>query len=182
MKFTETTLPDVMLIDLERFEDERGSFARSFCADEMAAAGIRFSVDQANISVNNLVGTVRGMHIQSAPSPEAKIVRCTRGRMFDVALDLRSGSAAYCQWFGVELTPDNGRALYIPPGCAHGFQSLEDQTEVHYLMHGKYDPAAATGVRHDDPAFGIEWPAAVTSISARDESWPDFDRNEGLPV
>ena len=180
MQFTETSLPGVTVIELERFDDERGSFARSFCVDEMAAAGLPFAVDQANISVNSHAGTVRGMHIQIEPSPETKIVRCTRGRMFDVALDLRPASASYCQWFGVELSPDNGRALYIPPGCAHGFQSLEEQTEVHYLMNGKYDPGAATGVRHDDPLFAIEWPMPVRSISDKDRSWPAFDSETGL--
>jgi dTDP-4-dehydrorhamnose 3,5-epimerase len=120
------------------------------------------------------------MHIQTSPSEEAKIVRCTRGAMFDVALDLRPDSATYCHWVGAELTPVNGKALLIPPGCAHGFQSLTDDTEVHYLMHGKYNPDAATGVRHDDPAFGIEWPVAITSVSAKDRSWPDFDAAAGL--
>jgi dTDP-4-dehydrorhamnose 3,5-epimerase len=182
MQFIETKLSDVVIIDLERIGDERGSFARSFCVDEMAAAGLPFVIDQANIAVNQRAGTVRGMHIQTDPSPEAKIVRCTRGGLVDVALDLRPDSGSYCQWVGVELTPENGRALYIPPGCAHGFQTLHDGTEVHYLMHGKYDPDAATGVRYDDDAFGIEWPIPVTTLSDRDKSWPDFDREGGLPA
>mgnify|MGYP001818986171 FL=1 len=180
MQFSETNLPGVTVIDLQRFDDERGSFARSFCVDEMAAAGLPFNIDQANISVNNRAGTVRGMHIQLAPSPEAKIVRCTRGMMYDIALDLRPDSAAYCQWVGVELSAENGKALYIPPGCAHGFQSLEDETEVHYLMDGKYDPDAATGVGHNDPVFGIEWPMPIESISGKDLSWPAFDRDAGF--
>ena len=120
------------------------------------------------------------MHIQMEPSPEIKIVRCTRGRLYDVVLDLRDESDTYCEWLGVELDPESGNALLIPGGCAHGFQTLADDTEVHYMMQGKYDPEAATGVRFDDPAFGIEWPLPASEMSDKDRSWADFDRNAGL--
>lgn len=180
MKIVDTTLNGVKLIEIERMTDERGSFARSFCSDELRDAGIDFDVHQANISVNNLAGTVRGMHLQTMPSPETKIVRCTRGALFDVAVDLRPDSDTYCEWFGTQLDPGNGAALLIPPGCAHGFQSLLDDTEVHYLMCGRYDAKAATGVRFDDPAFAIEWPMPVSSVSEKDLAWPDFDRQAGL--
>ena len=176
MRISETKLRDVHIVELERMQDERGSFARSFCIDEFRDASVNFEVHQANISVNNFAGTVRGMHFQTQPSPETKVVRCTRGAMYDVALDLRPDSDTYCQWFGIELNPQNGAALLIPAGCAHGFQSLTDDTEVHYLMSGRYDPSAANGVRHDDEAFGIQWPLPVASISDKDLGWPDFDR------
>ena len=176
MRLVDTSLRGVSLIELDRMTDDRGSFARSFCVDEFSNAGIEFVVDQTNISMNYVAGTVRGMHIQGPPSTETKIVRCTRGAILDVALDLRPESDTYCQWFGVELSPDNGTALFIPPGCAHGFQSLQDNSEVHYLMHGKYDPDAAYGVRYDDPAINIAWPMPVTSISDKDRSWPDIKR------
>lgn len=175
MKIIDTKLSGVSLVELEPIVDERGSFARSFCVDEFRKAGIKFEIHQANISVNNFAGTVRGMHFQNHPSPEAKIVRCTRGAIFDVVLDLRPESATCCQWFGIELSPVTGTALLIPPGCAHGFQSLVDNSEVHYLMCGGYDATAATGVRYDDPTFRIDWPLPVTSVSARDRGWPDYE-------
>ncbi len=174
MRIVDTTIAGVSLVELERIEDERGSFARSFCMDELREAGIKFNVHQANISVNRFAGTVRGMHFQGEPSPESKIVRCTRGLIFDVVLDLRPDSSTYCQWFGTKLNPTEGAAVLIPPGCAHGFQSLADDTEVHYLMCGRFDAAAATGVRYDDPAFRINWPAPVSSVSEKDREWPDY--------
>jgi len=174
MRFSETELSGVYLIELELSEDERGSFARSYCGDEFAEAGIDFSIAQANISFNNFAGTIRGMHYQERPFEESKVVRCTRGTIFDVVLDLRPESNTYCQWFGVGLDSENRSALLVPAGCAHGFQTLSDSTEVHYLMSESYRPDAAAGIRFDDPVFGVEWPMTVSSISDRDRHWPDF--------
>jgi dTDP-4-dehydrorhamnose 3,5-epimerase len=170
----DTGFSGLYLIELERIEDERGMFARSFCMAELGAAGIDFPIVQANISFNNFSGTVRGMHFQRDPHAEGKIVRCTRGALFDVVIDLRPGSETFCQWFGTELNADNRSALLIPPGFAHGFQTLSDATEVHYLMSAAYSPESASGVRYDDPAFAVEWPIAVSSISEKDRQWPDF--------
>lgn len=170
----ETGFSGLYVIDLERIEDDRGLFARSFCLAELAEAGIEFSVVQANISFNNYAATVRGMHFQRAPHAEGKIVRCTRGALFDVAIDLRPESNTFCQWYGTELNDDNRSALLIPPGFAHGFQTLSDDTEVHYLMSAAYVPESAAGIRHDDPVFGVKWPMAVSSISEKDRQWPDY--------
>ncbi len=174
MKFVEAGLAGVYLIELEPIADERGSFARSWCREEFRAAGVDFTVVQTNISFNNAAGTVRGMHFQADPSPEAKVVRCTRGGVFDVVVDLRPASDTYCEWLGVELNPENQKAIFIPPDCAHGFQTLADATEVHYLMSQRYDPDAARGVRFDDSVFGIDWPLPVSSLSDKDRNWPDF--------
>ena len=176
MRLSETRLEGLYLVELDLIEDARGAFARSFCRDEFEAAGIEFSVVQANISFNRFAGTLRGMHLQKEPHAEAKIVRCTRGALFDVAIDLRPGSDTFCEWYGTELNAENRRALFIPEGFAHGFQTLTDDTEAHYLMSEPYAPEAATGVRFDDPAFGIEWPMDVASISDKDRSWPNFGR------
>lgn len=174
MRFSQTELPGVFLIEPEMLTDDRGSFARSFCVDEFAAAGIDFEIVQANLSCNKFSGTVRGMHYQRAPHAEAKVVRCSSGAMYDVVVDLRPDSATYGKWFAAELNADNKVAMFIPEGCAHGFQTLLDNTEVDYLMSGRYAPELATGVRYDDPAFGIEWPLPVSSVSEGDRSWPDF--------
>ena len=179
MKFAKTPLPGVFLIEPELMTDDRGLFARSFCVDEFAAAGIDFEIVQANVSFNRFSGTVRGMHYQQKPHGEAKVVRCTRGAMFDVVVDLRPESATYGQWTSAELNADNRTAFYIPDGCAHGFQTLLDGTEVDYLMSDRYVPEAATGVRFDDPAFAIDWPLPVSSVSDRDRNWPDFDPGTG---
>lgn len=179
MKFSQTALSGVFLVEPELLTDDRGAFARSFCVDEFATAGIEFEVVQANISFNRYSGTVRGMHFQAAPHGEAKVVRCTRGAMYDVVVDLRPGSDTYGEWVAAELNADNRVAFYIPEGCAHGFQTLLDNTEVDYLMSGRYEPAAASGVRFDDPAFGIDWPLAVSSVSDRDREWPDFKPQSG---
>ena len=174
MKFTATRLSGVFLIELESISDDRGWFARSFCASEIEELGLSFSVAQANISFNRFAGTVRGMHLQKEPFAESKIVRCTRGAIYDVVIDLRPDSETYCEWSGVELNADNRHALFIPEGFAHGFQALTDGSEVHYLMSAPYNPSAASGVRHDDPAFGIEWPIDISTLSERDRSWPDY--------
>ena len=172
MRFSETPLPGVIVIEPERFADDRGWFARSFDRDEFAARGMNPEIVQANVSFNARAGTLRGMHYQAEPHGESKLVRCVRGAIFDVALDLRTA-----RWHGIELSEENGLALYIPAGLAHGFQTLRDASEVHYLMGDPYVPEAARGVRWDDPAFGIEWPPAPPGgrvISVRDGAYPDF--------
>ncbi len=174
MIFNETRLAGTYVVELERHEDERGYFARTFGADEFGRAGLNPAVAQCSTSFNRLAGTVRGLHFQAPPHAECKLVRCTRGAIFDVAVDLRKSSPTYCQWFAVELTPDGGRMLYIPEGLAHGFQALEDETEVAYQISAEYAPTHAGGVRWDDPVFGIQWPLAVTTISERDREYPDF--------
>lgn len=174
MIFTETVLKGAWIIDPQRIDDERGFFARSFCREEFAAHGLKTAVAQCNISFNKNRGTVRGMHFQLPPKAEAKLVRCTRGAIYDVIIDLRTDSATFCQWTAVELTGDNHRSLYIPEGFAHGFQTLEDDSEVFYQMYEYYAPECATGVRWDDPAFGIAWPLSSPVISARDRSYPTF--------
>jgi dTDP-4-dehydrorhamnose 3,5-epimerase len=176
VRLSETRLEGLYLVELDLIEDARGAFARSFCREEFEAAGVEFSVAQANISFNRFAGTIRGMHLQKEPRAEAKIVRCTRGALFDVAIDLRPGSDTFCEWYGTELNAENRRALFIPEGFAHGFQTLTDDTEVHYLMSEPYAPEYATGVRFDDSVFGIEWPMDVVSISDKDRSWPSFGR------
>lgn len=171
MIFTQMDIPGTYIIDLEKIEDDRGYFARSFCQQEFENAGISFTPVQTNLSFNKQAGTLRGMHYQQAPHGEAKLVRCNRGRIFDVAIDLRPESAAYRQWIGVELDADDGRALFIPEGCAHGFLTLSDDTEVLYLMGHEYVPGAGAGVRWDDPAFSIAWPANPVVISDRDRAY-----------
>lgn len=176
MRFTPTPLPGAFVIDAEPVEDERGSFARTWCAREMEAHGLDPRLVQASVSFNRLAGTLRGMHWQAEPHGEAKVVRCTRGRIHDVILDLRPSSPSFRRWFAAELTADNRRALYVPPGVAHGFQTLEDASEVLYQMSEFHHPGSARGVRWDDPAFGIAWPPAERrTISARDLGYADFD-------
>jgi dTDP-4-dehydrorhamnose 3,5-epimerase len=175
--FTETTLKGAWIVDLQQIHDNRGFFARSFCQDEFAARGLKTGVAQCNISFNRLKGTLRGMHFQLPPKAEAKLVRCTRGAVRDVIIDLRADSATYCQWTAVELTGDNRRALYIPDGFAHGFQTLEDDSEVFYQMYEFFAPECASGVRWDDPAFGIVWPLTTPIISEKDLSYPDFQKS-----
>lgn len=174
MIFSATALPGVQIIDPEILRDERGHFARTYCTEEFARAGIAFSTIQCNISFNAKRGTLRGMHYQAAPSGEPKLVRCTRGAVFDVAVDLRPDSPSYCRWVGAELSAENGRALFIPEGCAHGFVTLADASEVFYQMGAAYAPALARGVRWNDPAFAIGWPITPTIIAARDAAYADF--------
>ncbi len=177
MQFRETALPGAWVIELERIEDERGWFARAFDREEFQARGMSPDVVQCNLSFNARRGTLRGMHFQSEPHGEPKLVRCVRGSIFDVAVDLRPQQRTFCRWAGVELSEENRLALYIPPGMAHGFQTLTDETEVLYQMGADYLPAAASGVRWDDPAFAIEWPRAPDGrmISAKDLDYPDFE-------
>jgi dTDP-4-dehydrorhamnose 3,5-epimerase len=174
MIFTGTNIDGVWVIDAERLEDERGFFARTWDADEFTEQGLNPELTQCSISYNLARGTLRGMHYQAAPHEEAKLVRCTAGAIFDVALDLRPGSPTFKAWFGVELSAQNRRALYVPEGCAHGFLTLEDDSEVHYQISQAHMPDAARGVRWDDPAFAISWPGEVVVINERDRSYPDF--------
>ena len=176
MKFTPTDIAGLLVIETEPIADERGNFARSFCKVEFLEAGLgTFAPVQMNISRNARMGTLRGMHFQDEPTPDPKVVRCTRGRVYDVAVDLRPDSATFCEWFGLELTADRQNALYVPAGCAHGFITLEDDSEVFYLMGAPYVPELARGVRWDDPAFGIHWPIPPVTIAARDAEYPDFE-------
>jgi dTDP-4-dehydrorhamnose 3,5-epimerase len=174
MLFTETTIVGVWIIDLDPRDDERGWFARSFCQDEYRAHGLNPHIAQCNISVNRKKGTLRGMHYQATPYAEAKTVRCTRGAIYDVALDLRPESPTFLRWFGLELTGENYRMLYIPEGLAHGFQSVTDDSEVLYEMSEFYHPEASCGLRWDDPAFGITWPLPDPVLSDRDRTYPDW--------
>jgi len=171
MIFTETPLTGSFLVAPERRRDERGYFARTFCVDEFAALGLPTVVMQCNTSFNSARGTLRGMHFQRAPMGEAKLVRCTRGAVFDVIIDLRADSATYCCWYGAELTEENGSALFVPHGFAHGFQTLTENSEVYYQMFDRYSPADADGVRWDDPAFEIGWPLPVSRIAERDAGY-----------
>jgi dTDP-4-dehydrorhamnose 3,5-epimerase len=171
--FHETAIPGAFLLELERFEDERGSFARSFCAREFEAHGLNPLVAQCNVSANRRRGTLRGMHGQ-AERPEAKLIRCTRGALYDVILDLRPDSPAHGKHVGVELRQDDGRLFYVPEGVYHGFLTLADDTEVFYQMSQFYEPEGAVGVRWNDPAFGIAWPEEVRVISERDACYPDW--------
>jgi dTDP-4-dehydrorhamnose 3,5-epimerase len=165
-----------MVIDPNPIEDERGRFMRAWCSREFADHGIQYTPVQANMGLSRMKGTVRGMHYQNAPALEAKLVRCTRGAMFDVVLDLRPESTSYGMWHGVELSESNGRMLFVPEGCAHGYQTLEDSTEMYYMASEYYTPGAMAGVRYDDPVFKIEWPLGATSVSEQDRNWPLMKR------
>ena len=175
MIFTETKLAGVFLIDIEPIADERGFFARTFCKKEFQQRGLVSEFVQCSVSYNKTNGTLRGMHYQAAPHEETKIVSCTKGAIYDVVLDLRRESNTFKQWAAEELIAANHRALYIPEGCAHGFLTLEDNSEVYYQISEDYYPALSEGVRWDDPAFGIEWPGEVNNISPRDLSFPLYD-------
>jgi dTDP-4-dehydrorhamnose 3,5-epimerase len=176
MRFIETPLSGVWVLELEEIEDERGWFVRTFDAEEFRARGLNHDIVQCNASFNLRAGTLRGMHYQAAPHGESKLVRCVRGAIFDVAVDLRRDSPTYRDWHGVQLSADNRLAFYISAGLGHGFQTLTDDTEVLYQMGNPYVPEAGRGVRWDDPAFGIEWPVVESerTISAKDSSYPDL--------
>jgi len=175
MKFLPTALPPLTIIEPEPITDERGLFARTWCREEFRAHGLDSDLAQCSVSANRRRGTLRGLHYQVAPRAEAKLVRCTAGAIIDVALDLRPESPTRGRWLAVALSARDRRMLYIPKGFAHGFQTLEDDTEVFYQISESYDPACARGVRWDDPAFAIRWPEAPGRIlSARDASYPDF--------
>jgi len=174
MIFHETKLKGAYLIDIEKREDSRGFFARSWCQNEFKAHGLVEAMIQANVSYNSHKGTLRGMHYQSAPYGEAKLVRCVRGAIHDVIVDLRPESPTYKEWIGVDLTSANYRMLYVPASFAHGFVTLADDTEVNYQVSQLYTPNAERGVRWNDPLFGIEWPLEAGVISEKDASWPDY--------
>ena len=180
MIFTETALPGAYVIDLEPQADERGFFARAWCAREFAARGLESRLVQSSISVTTRRGTLRGMHYQAPPHAEVKLVRCTRGAVFDVIIDLRPDSATYLRPFGVELTAENRLALYIPKGFAHGFQTVVDDTEVFYHMSEVYVAAAGRGLRWNDPTFGVPWPIVPPILIARDATYPDFPRDAAI--
>jgi dTDP-4-dehydrorhamnose 3,5-epimerase len=172
LKFEATPLPGAFLVEIERLEDERGFFARTWCRDEFRARGIQVDMVQASVSHNRKAGTLRGLHYALPPSTEAKLVRCARGRVHDVLLDLRRDSPSYRRHMGVTLDAERRNAVYIPHGLAHGFQTLVDDCDVLYMMTDFYRPELAAGVRFDDPAFGIEWPLEVTCIAERDRTYP----------
>lgn len=174
MQFVQTRLPGVFEILPDVHSDHRGFFARTWCQKEFEAHGLNPRLVQCSISFNERKGTLRGMHFQAAPHAEAKLVRCTQGAIYDVVLDLRTGSPTYKEWVGAYLTAHNHNALYVPEGCAHGFVTLEDQTEVFYQMSEFYEPDAARGLRWNDPAFGINWPLEAEVISERDAAYPAF--------
>lgn len=177
MVFKETKLAGAFIIELERFEDERGFFAHSWSARQFAERGLVSRLVECSISFNRKRGTVRGMHYQAAPHGQTKVVRCTMGSIYDVIIDLRAASLTFKQWVGVDLTAGNRLMLYIPKDFAHGFQTLEDETEVFYQISDIYVPESGRGVRWNDPAFGISWPeAAEIILNDRDRTYPDFDR------
>jgi dTDP-4-dehydrorhamnose 3,5-epimerase len=175
MIFQETNLPGVFEIRLELFHDARGFFARSWCQTEFESHGLNPSVVQCNVSFNTRKGTLRGMHYQEAPRGEAKLVRCTSGSIYDVIIDLRSDSPTFKRWVAVTLTALQRNMIYVPEGCAHGFLTLEDETEVFYQMSEFYSPESARGVRWDDPTFRIVWPKKIEVISERDRTYADFE-------
>ena len=177
MKFTPLAVDGVHLVEMERREDERGWFARGFAEEEFAAHGLVAEVAHCNISFNHRAGTVRGLHLSLPGHPESKFIRCTRGAIVDVAVDVRPDSPTYLERVQVELTADNGAALYLPPHLAHAYQTLTDDTEVLYMVSVPYAPGAEVGYRHDDPAFGIEWPVPVSVVSEKDMSWAAFDHD-----
>ncbi len=176
MYFTECEVVGAKVIDPTPHGDERGRFMRAWCAQEFSKHGLDFIPVQANMGFSVRKGTVRGMHFQAAPALEAKLVRCTRGAIFDVVLDLRPHSPTYRKWYGIELTALNGRMLFVPELCAHGYQTLEENTEMHYMTSAFYIPSAVRGARFDDPAFNIKWPLAVTVVSEQDRAWPLVER------
>jgi dTDP-4-dehydrorhamnose 3,5-epimerase len=175
MIFTETALPGAFLIDLERIGDDRGFFARALCAEEFAEHGLKMDIVQANVSYSADRGTLRGLHYQEAPHAEVKMIRCIRGRIFDVMVDVRPDASTYLQWVGVELSDESRRMAYVPEGFAHGFLTLTDDCEVFYPVTAAYTPEAERGLRYDDPALGIEWPSEVRVVSEKDRAWPLLD-------
>jgi dTDP-4-dehydrorhamnose 3,5-epimerase len=175
MHFLPQKLADAFVIELEPHHDERGFFARSFCEHEFEAHGLPVRFPQSNLSRNSQIGTLRGMHYQAATVREAKLVRCVRGAIYDIIIDLREGSPTRFEWIGAELSADNGRALFVPEGFAHGFITLSDDTDVLYQMSAAYRPEGARGLRWNDPHFGLRWPCEPRVISDRDRTYPDFD-------
>jgi len=178
MRFTHVPLSGAVVVEPERREDARGWFARVYCEREFAAQGLASRMVQTNLSFTRRAGTLRGMHYQLAPHAEDKLVRCAQGAIWDAIVDLRPQSPSFCQWFGIELSAANGRMLLVPQGFAHGFVTLSDDAAVTYQVSAFYAPESERGARHDDPAFGIEWPVPVREMSEKDRSWPDFQIGE----
>jgi len=176
MKFTESRIPGAWIIDIAAIHDDRGFFAMTWLPDAFRERGIEPALAQCNLAFNHKRGTLRGMHFQLAPHAQAKIIRCTRGALLDVIIDLRPESPAYCKWEAVELTADNRRMLYMPEGIAHGYLTLTDEVEAYYHASSPWAPSAESGVRWDDPAFGVAWPFAPAVISAKDAAWPTLAR------
>jgi dTDP-4-dehydrorhamnose 3,5-epimerase len=179
MIFTETTLSGAYLVDLEKRVDDRGFFARTWCRNEFADRGLATDLVQGHVSVNATRGTLRGLHFQRPPHAEAKLIRCVRGAIYDVIVDLRRDSPTHGRWLGVDLDAASYRMLYVPAGFAHGFQVLADDTEITYLVSAFYAPGAEAGIRYDDPSLAVPWPLPVTRISEKDLSWPYFEAFEG---
>lgn len=179
MNFRETSVEGAYIVEPQRADDERGFFTRTFSASEFTGQGLEATVAECSVAYNRLRGTLRGLHYQRAPHEEAKLIRCTRGSVYDVAVDLRPGSRTHLRWTAVELSADNQLAFYVPPGCAHGYLTLADDSELQYQISERHVPGAAAGVRWDDPAIGIEWPATPNVISARDASYPDLEAPRG---
>lgn len=174
MRFIETPLKGAYVVELEKHGDDRGFFARAFCVEEFKKQGLNPTVLQANISGSTKKGTLRGLHYQVAPMAEVKFIRCIKGAVFDVLVDLRPESPTFKKWYGVELTPENQKAVYIPEGFAHGHQTLKFDSQIMYLVSQVYSPKHERGVRYDDPAIGVLWPLVPTVMSDKDKSWPDF--------
>ncbi|MBL4693040.1 MAG: dTDP-4-dehydrorhamnose 3,5-epimerase [Magnetovibrio sp.] len=174
MQIEKTSIDGVLVTSLQKFEDERGFFARTYCQQEFSDAGVDIQLIQTNVSGNKTKGTLRGLHYQGEPHPDKKLVTCSRGSVFDVAVDLRKDSGTYLKWFGSILSAENRKGLYVPPGCAHGFITLEDDTDVNYLMGTHFVAELSCGVRWNDPAFGIEWPAEPQNINDRDANFPNW--------
>jgi dTDP-4-dehydrorhamnose 3,5-epimerase len=183
MRFSATTLAGVVLVDPEPKEDQRGFFARTFCRQEFRANGLMDHIEQSSVSSNRRRGTLRGMHFQAAPHAETKLVACIQGRIFDVAVDVRQDSRTFGQWCGIELSAENLRMLYLPPGIAHGFQTLEDASVVSYQISEVFHPESARGIRWNDPSVAIRWPIPDNPIiSERDRAWPDWRPSQaGIP-
>jgi dTDP-4-dehydrorhamnose 3,5-epimerase len=175
MDIQKTAVDGACLLEFTTCEDVRGSFTRAFCAKEFAKAGLPVDLVQANLAGNVAKGTLRGLHYQVAPHEEAKLLRCIKGSVFDVVVDIRVESPTYGRWFGAELTAANRRMMFIPSGCAHGYLTLERESEVYYLVTGFYESAAEKGIRWNDPAFNVQWPITENmTISDKDKAWPDF--------
>ena len=174
MKFTETKLKGAFIVEIEKLTDDRGFFARAWCRKEFEAHGLTSAVVQANVSFNRKRGTLRGMHYQIAPFQESKLIRCTRGAIYDVIIDLRPESPTYKKWIGVELTADNYTLFFVPEDFSHGFITLMDDTEITYQVSQFYTPGSEKGIRFNDPTFNIQWPLEVSVISDKDSNWPDF--------
>jgi len=174
MIFTEAPISGVYIIEPEKISDHRGFFARIWCREELRKMGLKDDLAQSNVGFSYQKGTLRGLHFQKAPHAEVKIVRCSKGAIFDVVVDLRPESPGYKNWFGLELNDENHKMIYVPEGCAQGYITLVDNTEMYYHTSEFYHPESATGVRFDDPEFGIEWPVEITDMSRQDREWPDY--------